>query len=112
MKQELESLYEVGDIVKIKQLSKEDGYRFGLNGEMMSVSGRTFEIASLEPATCPGAKLPDDGFRYKLKGIGWSWASSMFEESSTKKSTKSKTKKSKIKISFHKKKKLKFNFSL
>lgn len=108
----MESLYNVGDTVKIKKLSLENGddYRYGLNDKMVEASGKTFEIESVQLSGYPQCKLPDDGFVYKLKGINWKWVTSMFEGSS-KKSTKSKNKKS-IKISFHKKKKLKFNFSL
>jgi len=110
----MESLYKIGDIVKIKQLSKnKEGYRFGVNEEMEEASGKIFEI---EDVVLSNSSLtypkPDDGFRYTLRGSRWSWASSMFEESSTKKTTKSKTKKSKTKISFHKKKEIKFNFNL
>jgi len=106
-------LYKVGDIVKIKQLSIDDDkkYRYGLNDEMVRQSGKTFEIRAVSPASASSeGKLPDDGFVYSLKNVGWSWVTSMFEESSTKKKTRSK--KSEIKVSFHKKKKLKFNFSL
>lgn len=110
----MESLYEIGDVVKIKKLSLENGddYRYGLNHDMVEQSGKIFEIIDVTPSTYPQCKLHDDGFKYRLKGSNWSWVSSMFEGPSTKKSAKSKTKKSKIKISFHKKKKLKFNFSL
>ena len=111
----MESLYKVGDIVTIRPLSIGDDqkYRYGLNDEMVKQSGKTFEIASVLPACASfEGELPDDGFVYSLKNIGWAWVTSMFEESTTKKSTKLKSKKSKTKISFHKKKKLKFNFSL
>lgn len=108
----MESLYKVGDVVKIKQLSIDDDsdYRFGVNTEMVKQSGKTFEIERVSSTMAFEGIIPDDGFCYKLKGIGWSWASSMFEES--KKTAKSKSKKSEIKISFHKKKEVKFNFSL
>lgn len=105
----MKSLYEVGDVVKIKRLSKVGNYRHGVNDEMIEVSGETFEIVSVEPSFSSEGEIPDDGFRYKLKDNPWAWASSMFEEQVVKKSTKSKTK---TKISFHKNKKLKFDFSL
>lgn len=110
----MESLYKVGDTVRIKQLSiKSENYRHGVNYEMVDQSGKTFKIVSVEPSMASEGIIPDDGFKYKLEGSIWAWASSMFEESPVKKSTKSKkSKESKVKISFHKKKKLKFNFSL
>ena len=110
----MESLYKVGDTVKIKQLSLEnsDHYRYGLNNEMVKASGKTFEIEEVQLAGLPECQLHDDGCVYRLKGIHWKWVTSMFEESSTKKTIKSKSKKSETKIYFHKKKKLKFNFSL
>ncbi|WP_287385568.1 hypothetical protein [Lachnospira sp.] len=74
---------------------------------MVELSGETFKIILLEPSICPPGTIPDDGFKYKLEGSIWSWASSMFETS-----TKSKNKKSKTKISFHKKRKIQFDFSL
>lgn len=109
----MESLYKVGDTVTIKQISPEDwvDYRFGFNDEMAECLGKTFEIESVYQSGTPSREIPDDGYYYKLKGLRWAWASSMFEDRS-KKSVKSKTKKSKIKISFYKKKKIKFNFSL
>lgn len=112
----MESLYKVGDVVKIKQLSAdEDGdYRFGVNSDMAKKSGKSFEIVDVSPTIAFEGRFSDDGFKYMLKGNSWAWASSMFEEpkGKGKKSTKSKTGKSKIKISFSKKRKLKFNFSL
>lgn len=106
-----EPLYKIGDVVKIKQFSLKDreSYRFGLNEDMVNASGKTFEIIDVSDTTAFPGTVPDDGFKYTLKGSGWNWASFMFEKSS-KKPTKSK--KSKIKISFSKKRKIKFNFSL
>lgn len=110
----MQPLYKVGDTVKIKQLSaKSEAYRHGINDEMIDQSGKTFKIVSVEPSMAPKGLLPDDGFKYKLEDSIWAWASSMFEESPVKKSSKTKkSKEPKVKISFHKKKKLKFNFSL
>jgi len=110
----MEPLYKVGDIVKIKHLSIEDDrkYRFGLNDDMVKLSGKSVEIERVTQAfASDDGKIPDDGYLYRIKCSSWSWASSMFEESS-KKSTKSKSKKSKTKISFHKKREIKFNFNL
>lgn len=102
----MEPLYKLGDVVTIKKLSLDDmdNYRYSLNYDMVRLAGKTFEIIDISSARFPEAKIPDDGFKYHLKGSTWSWVSSMFEESSTKKS--------KTKISVHKKKKLEFNFSL
>lgn len=77
--------YNVGDIVKIKQLSIDDDqkYRYGLNNEMVKQSGKTFEIATVSVAHASSkGKLSDDGYSYGLKGIGWSWVTSMFEDPS------------------------------
>lgn len=76
-----EQKYTIGDIVTIKKLTRDDGeYRFGLNSEMMEASGRAFTIKSIELTTASPGKIPDDGYRYKLEGSPWSWASSMFED--------------------------------
>lgn len=80
----MEAKYKVGDIVTIKQLSSEDDisgkYRFGLNSEMVESSGESFKIKNIDIATASPGKLPDDGYRYRLEGSSWSWASSMFED--------------------------------
>ena len=76
-----EPQYKIGDIVTIKKLTRDDGeHRFGLNSEMMEASGRSFTIKSIELTTASPGKIPDDGYRYKLEGSPWSWASSMFED--------------------------------
>ena len=109
----MESLYKVGDVVKIKKLIESDDYRFGINDDMADQSGKTFEIVDVLPTIAPESKLPDDGFKYKLRGSSWAWASSMFEKRPVKKSTEpKKSKEFKTKIFFHNKKKLKFDFSL
>jgi len=76
--------YRAGDIVTIKQLSKNDccsgNYRFGLNSEMVALGGKSYTIRSVELSTADAGKIPDDGYRYKLAGEMWSWASSMFED--------------------------------
>lgn len=113
----MKPLYKVGDVVKIKNLSMDDDlkYRFGLNDLMIKLSGKTFKITSVRITGHPEGEIPDDGYLYTLEGKEgnhWSWASSMFEESFTRKLTRSNSNKSEIKISFHKNKKLKFNFSL
>lgn len=83
------SKYQIGDTVTIKRLSSEDDkigmYRFGLSGEMIALSGKSFKIEDICSSSYSRAgKVPDDGYRYELEGEAhrWSWASSMFEESS------------------------------
>lgn len=83
----MEAKYQVGDIVTIKRLSSGDDtrgrYRFGLNHEIIALSGKSFKIESIHPSSysSPGT-VPDDGYRYDLEGEAnrWSWASSMFED--------------------------------
>lgn len=76
-----EPIFKVGDIVTIKKLTRDDGEcRFGINDDMISMSGKSFTIRGIEPATASTGTIPDDGYRYKLEGSGWSWASSMFED--------------------------------
>lgn len=78
-----DSKFQVGDFITIKQLSLEDDkdnmYRFGLNSEMVALSGKSFKIVDIRTNASSPGKLPDDGYRYKLEGSRWSWASSMFE---------------------------------
>lgn len=78
------SKYQIGDVVTIKKLTEEDDllgkYRFGLNLDMLAVSGKSFKIEDITTTCSSPGKIPDDGYRYKLEGIGWSWASSMFED--------------------------------
>lgn len=80
----MEAKYQVGDIVTIKQLITEDDisgkYRFGLNSEMIESSGESFKIKNIDIAAASPGKLPDDGYRYRLEGSRWSWASSMFKD--------------------------------
>lgn len=78
--EEMKPKYKVGDVVTIKQLSISSSYRFGLNSEMTALAGRSYTIKSVELATSYPGKIPDDGYKYRLDGESWSWASSMFEE--------------------------------
>lgn len=75
--------YIVGDIVTIKKL-EEGGYRFGTNSEMREAHGKSFRIKGFEVAVASPGIIPDDGYKYILEGIPWSWASSMFEDSQSK----------------------------
>lgn len=86
-----DSKYQVGDIITIKQLSPEDDsigrYRFGLNADMIALSGKSFKIESICPGHSSPGTVPDDGYRYDLEGSRWSWASSMFEDTTKGEST-------------------------
>lgn len=79
-----EQKYTIGDIVTIKKLTRDDKglYRFGLNDDMISLSGESLEVIGVEEATASSGKIPDDGWKYRLRGSPWSWASSMFEDTS------------------------------
>ena len=89
-----DSKFQVGDIITIKQLRLEDDkaglYRFGLNSNMVALSGKSCSIKSIESNTSSPGKLPDDGYRYRLEEDPgkWAWASSMFESTIEDESTK------------------------
>lgn len=86
-----DSKYQIGDIVTIKRLCSEEDdagmYRFGLNSEMIESSGKSFKVEDIQNTANSPGKLPDDGYRYKLEGSRWSWASSMFEDTTKGEST-------------------------
>lgn len=76
-----EPKYRVGDTVVIKKrLEYKGDYRFCFTDEMAEEAGNSFEIESVSEAGSPADKVPDDGYRYRLKGIRFFWASSMFED--------------------------------
>ena len=73
--------YKAGDYVRIcARVRSTNDYRFGFVDEMLQYVGRTFRIRTIEkcPINSPDT-VPDDGNCYKLAGIPYSWASSMFE---------------------------------
>lgn len=96
--------YKVGQKVTIKKLDIRDRYahRFSINPHMVPLSGATVTIVEVCNTLADPGVIPNDGYKYHVAENDWSWASSMFEESGEYDTT----------ISFHKKKRLKFNFSL
>ena len=81
----MEPKYKVGDKVTIKNLrGASSGYRFGLNDKMRDMSGKTYTIRLVTESHSSADDIPDDGYHYKLEEPGgWSWASSMFDDSTT-----------------------------
>lgn len=81
----MEPKYKVGDIITVK--NKRDGdsydYMFGFTDIMLDAyGGQSFRINKVTKIHhCSPRKIPDDGYCYYLDGPGFSWASSMFEES-------------------------------
>lgn len=80
--------YKVGDIVTIKKKREGagDDYRFRFADTMLrEYGGKSYKIKSVSIAD-EGSKevIPDDGYRYylELEDFSFSWASSMFEDSS------------------------------
>ena len=82
----MEPKYKIGDIVIIKKKREGDSYdyRFCFTDTMLrEYGGKSYKIESISIADAGTAKLiPDDGHRYFLEDASFSWASSMFEDSS------------------------------
>lgn len=82
----MEPKYKIGDIVTIKKKREgaEINYRFCFTDTMVrDYGGKSYKIKSISIADAGTAKLiPDDGHRYFLEDASFSWASSMFEDSS------------------------------
>ena len=79
--------YKVGDIVTIKKVREgsKDDYRFSFTDIMLEESGgRSLKILSVNHWSDDTDEYPnkDDGHKYILEDSSWSWASSMFEDSS------------------------------
>ena len=75
--------YKVGDKVRIRKIrpGSTDDYRFGFADVMVrSYGGTVQKIACFSESGLRSARVPDDGFGYRLEGIGFTWASSMFED--------------------------------
>lgn len=74
--------YKIGDKVTIK--AKRDGksidYLFSFTDEMVRQhGGKTYTIEDITMDRRPNThKVPDDGYMYRLEGIPFNWASSMF----------------------------------
>lgn len=78
-----ESKYKVGDIVTVKKrVGHSSDYKFSFTDSMASMEGRQLRIIRVTESPFGGSKIPDDGYKYEMEGNCFSWASSMFEESS------------------------------
>lgn len=82
----MEPKYKIGDIVTVKKKreSSDLDYRFCFTDTMLrEYGGQSFKIKSISSGE-EGVKrlIPDDGYKYCLEGADFSWASSMFEDSS------------------------------
>lgn len=82
----MEAKYKVGDKVTIKRTrnGSSSDYRFSFTNEMVSAhGGKSYTIESVRKAdSCSDSPVSDDGYRYTLEEVGFTWASSMFEEPS------------------------------
>lgn len=80
----MEAKYKVGDKVTIKRTRKgsSSDYRYSFADEMVkSHGGKEYTIISVRKAdACSDSPVPDDGYRYTLEEVGFTWASSMFED--------------------------------
>lgn len=82
--------YKVGDIVTVKKVRERNpgDYRFSFIDEMVeSYGGKSLKIVSVNNEEIVDTRfisgiVPDDGYKYKLEGNTWNWASSMFKDSS------------------------------
>lgn len=79
--------YKVGDIVTIKKVREgcSDDYRFSFTDRMLKdYGGKSLKILSVSHWSDDTDEYPnkDDGHKYFLEDSSWSWASSMFEDSS------------------------------
>lgn len=84
----MEPLFKAGEYVTVK--SKRPGasndYRFSFPTDMIDdVGGERFEIVRVSKVGEPNDyRVKDDGYMYKLRGAHYTFASSMFEESDSK----------------------------
>lgn len=79
----MSSKYKVGDIVTIKErVGNSSDYRFSFTNTMAEKEGQKFRITRVTESPIGDRIVPDDGYKYELEGNCFSWASSMFEESS------------------------------
>lgn len=80
----MEPKYKVGDKVTIKKTRKDPSgnYRFSFTDEMVTKhGGKSYTIESVRKADdFTASPIPDDGYRYALEEVGFTWASSMFED--------------------------------
>lgn len=82
----MEAKYKVGDKVTIKRTrnGSSSDYRFSFTDVMVrECGGECYTIKSVCKAdSFSSSRVPDDGYSYSLEEVGFTWASSMFEESS------------------------------
>lgn len=87
----MEPKYKIGDIVTIKKKreGKSGDYRYCFTDTMLrDYGGESYKIKSIFSADAhTEAQIPDDGYRYYLEGACFSWASSMFEDTTKGEST-------------------------
>lgn len=77
------SKYKVGDIVTIKErVGNSSDYKFSFVDSMAAKKGQRLRVTKVTESSLCDRKIPDDGYRYELEGNCFTWASSMFEESS------------------------------
>lgn len=80
----MEAKYKVGDKVTIKRTrnGSSGDYRFSFTDEMVSThGGKRYTIESVCKAdSLSDSHISDDGYRYSLEEVGFTWASSMFED--------------------------------
>lgn len=82
----MEAKYKVGDKVTIKRTrnGSSSDYRFSFTDVMVrECGGESYTIKSVCKAdSFSSSRVPDDGYSYSLEDVGFTWASSMFEEPS------------------------------
>ena len=80
----MEAKYKVGDKVTIKRTREgcSSDYRFSFTDVMVrECGGECYTIKSVSKADdFSSSRVPDDGHSYSLEEVGFTWASSMFED--------------------------------
>lgn len=76
----MEPRFKVGDKVRVVHRTEDESrYRCGFVGEMAAMAGQIYTIAASSYEGARKDRLPDDGYTYTLKEVGWAWVSSMLE---------------------------------